>query len=82
MNEQNASNLVKHSDLGVKNLIKICLKIVQKVLKQPVECKLSKNFRGNISPDPPRPFLFLICFKIILPGKLRLEICQNLVHLP
>ena len=35
MYEQNASYLVQHSELGAKNLNKICLKFVQKVLKWP-----------------------------------------------
>ena len=37
MCEQNASSLVKHSKLGAKNLNKICPKIVQKVLKWPLQ---------------------------------------------
>ena len=37
MYKQNASYLVKHSDLGAKNLNKVCLKIVQKVLKWPLQ---------------------------------------------
>ena len=30
-------------------------------------CKFLKIFRGSLPPDPPQPFLFSICFEIILP---------------
>ena len=60
MYQQNASRLVKHSDLGAKNLNKICLKIVQKVLfaifsrrQCMLPWKISKIFQGSMFPDPP-----------------------------
>ena len=68
MCEQNASYLVKHSDLGAKNLNKICLKIGQKVLKWPLQYV---NFQKCFGAACPRtllePFLFSIYFKIIRP---------------
>ena len=70
MYEQNASDLVKYSDLDAKNLNKICLKIVQKVLKWPIQYE---NFPEAHAPRPPRTFFILNCFKIILPKKPTLE---------
>ena len=40
-------------------------------------CKFSKISGGNMPPDPPRAFLFSMCFKIILPEKLRLKYMPN-----
>ena len=75
MYEQNASCLVKHSDLGAKNL-KICLKIVQKVTKWPLQY-VSIQFQtcsGGACPQTPlKPFLFSTCFEIILPEKQRFK---------
>ena len=71
MNKQNASYLVKDSDLRAKNLNKICLKFVQKVLKWTLQYV---NFPGEHAPGPPRAFfLFSICFTIIMPEKNTLE---------
>ena len=56
MYEQNALHLVKHSDLGAKNLDKICLKIVQKVLKWPLQYV---NFLGEHAPGSPTTFFIL-----------------------
>ena len=53
MYEQNASYLVKHSNLGAKKLNKICLKIVQKVLKWPLEYENFQKFFGEHAPGPP-----------------------------
>ena len=70
MREQTASYLVKHSDLEAKNLNKICLKIVQKVLKWRLQYVNSQKFSGGACPRTPLElFLFSICFKIILPEK-------------
>ena len=52
-----------------KNLYKIYLKIVQKVLKWPLQyVNFQKIFLESMLPDPPRAF-FSICFKIILHEK-------------
>ena len=60
MYEQNASYLVQHSELRAKNLNKICLKLVQKVLKWPQQHeKILENFRGSMLPDPHTAFLIL-----------------------
>ena len=84
MYEQNASYLVKHSNLRAKNLNKICLKIVQKVPKWSLQyiCKFSKIFRGSIPRICLKPFLFSIRFKIILPQKTTLENVKIWCHLP
>ena len=64
MYEQNASYLVQHSELGAKNLNKICVKLVQKVLKWPQQ---HVKFPGERAPGPPTAFFLIsICFKIIL----------------
>ena len=44
MSEQNALYLVKHSDLEAKNFNKICVKIVQKVLKWPLQYVIFSKF--------------------------------------
>ena len=84
MYEQNVLYLVKHLDLGAKNLNKICLKIVQKVLKWPLQYVNFQEFSGRACPRTPlEPFLFSSCFKIIVAEKkLRTKKCQKLVHLP
>ena len=65
MFEQNASYLVKHSDLGAKNLHKICLKIVQEVLKLATTVsKFSKIFRSSTPPDPPYSLFILNMLQI------------------
>ena len=76
MYEQNALYLVAHSKLGAKNLNKICIKIVQKVPKWPLRYVI---FWGSMPSYPTQPFLFTRCFKIILPEKICLKICENLV---
>ena len=53
-------------DRKCTNLYKLCLKIIQKVLKWPLQYPLE-------------PFLFSICIKTILPKKIRLKITQILV---
>ena len=59
MYEQNASYLVKHSDLGAKNLNKICLKFVQKVLKWPLQYVNFQKFSGGAYPRTPlEPFFY------------------------
>ena len=87
MYEQNASYLVKHSDLGANNLNKICLRIVQKVLKWPLQYVNFQKFSGEayapyifadvfftkIAMTPLEPFLLSIFFKRILP----VNILQN-----
>ena len=40
----------EHSDLGAKNVNNICLKIVQKVLKWPLQYV---HFPGEYAPGPP-----------------------------
>ena len=81
MYKQNAY-LVKHSDLGAKNLNKICFSIVQKVLKWPLQYEIFKKFPGEQAPGLHYSlFLFPICFKIILPKKARLKIWQIWVPL-
>ena len=63
-----------------KNLNKSCVKIVQKVLEWPLQCVNFQAIFGGARPrTPPQPFLFSIWFKIILPEKIRLKICENLV---
>ena len=55
MCEQNASYLVKHSDLGAKNLNKI--KNCSKSAKMATTLyTFSKMFRASVPPDPPRSF--------------------------
>ena len=54
--------MVKHSKLGAQHLNKICMKIVQKVLKWPLQYR---NFQKIFEGEPPELFLFSICFKII-----------------
>ena len=79
MYEQNASYLVKHSDLGANNSNKICLKIVQKVLKWPLQYVNFQKFSKGACPRTPlEPFLFSMYFKIILPKKNMLENMSNL----
>ena len=65
MCEQNASYLAKHSELGSKNLNKICQKITQKALILAITaCKFSKIFRGSICPRTPlEHFLYLNQFQ-------------------
>ena len=50
--EQNASNLVKNSKLGTKNVNKICLKIVQKALKWPSQCTNFQKYSGGAVAAP------------------------------
>ena len=60
MYEQNALYLVKHSELGGKNLNKICLKIVQKVLKWPLQYVNFQKLSGGARPsDRPTAFFFI-----------------------
>ena len=74
MYEQNASYLVKHSDLGAKklkkNLPKNCSKISEIAT---TVCKFPKNFRESMLPDPKEPYFILGMLKIILPEKTALE---------
>ena len=57
MYEQNALYLVKHSDLGAKNLNKICVKIVQKILKWSLQCVNFQKISGGTRPRTPlEPF--------------------------
>ena len=75
MYKQNGSCLVKHSELGSKNLNKICPKIVQKVLKWPLHYVNFQNFfRGACTRTPLESFSFSIYFKTIRREKLRLNI--------
>ena len=57
MCEQNASHLAKLSELGSKNLNKICLKIIEKAVKWPLHRVNFRNFPGDHAPGPPRTFL-------------------------
>ena len=51
---------------------KICLKIVQKVLKLLLPCVNFQKFSEGVCPQtPPELFVFSIRFKIILPKKIR-----------
>ena len=59
MYEQNASYLVKHLELGAKNLNKICLKIIQKILKWPLQYVNFKKYSGEACPRTPRAFFIL-----------------------
>ena len=79
MYEQNALYLVKHSDLGAKNLNKICLKIVQKMLKWPLQCVNFQKFSGGAGPL--ETLLFSICLKNNSARK-RLKIWQIWVSPP
>ena len=83
MYEQNASYLVKHSDLGAKILNKFCLKIIQKVLKWSLQYVNFQKFSGGACPQISlEPFLFSIFFKMIrLEKKTRLKIWQVWVPL-
>ena len=58
MYEQNAY-LVKHSKLGAKNLNKICIKIVQKVLKWPLQYANFQKFSGGACPRTTLAFFIL-----------------------
>ena len=78
MCEEIVSYLVKHSDLGAKDLNKICVKIVQKLLRGSLQYVNFQKIFGSIIPDPLEPFLFSICFKIILHEKNKLENMANL----
>ena len=78
--EQNVSYLVKHSDLGAKNLNKICLKFVQKVLKWPLQFVQFQKFSGGTGPL--RAFFILNMLQNKSAGKkTTLKKCQNLVPL-
>ena len=67
--------LVKYSDFGAKYSHKICLKIIQKVLKWTLQYANFKKFSGEACPRTPlKPLLFSICFKMILPENIRLKI--------
>ena len=60
MCEQNASYLAKHLELGSKNLNKICLKIIEKALTQPLQRVNFRIFSGGACPRPHlEHFLFL-----------------------
>ena len=59
--------LVKHSTLGAKNMNKFCLKIVQKVLKWPLQHANFQNFSGVACPL--ESFLLLKLLKINSAGK-------------
>ena len=48
--EQNASYLAKHSELGSKNLYKICLIIIEKALKWPLKNVDFQKFSGGACP--------------------------------
>ena len=74
MYKQNASYLVKHSDLGANNLNKICPKIVQKLLKWPLQCE---NFPREHAPGPPRTFFYSQYASKILPEKSTLKNMAN-----
>ena len=58
MYEQNALYLVKHSDLWAKNFNKICVKIVQKVLKWPLQHVYFSKFSGGAHPRTPHSFFY------------------------
>ena len=69
----------KNLGLGAKSVNKICLKIVQKVLKWPLQYVNFQKFSGRACPRTPiKPFLFSILFKMILPEKNMLENMANL----
>ena len=65
MSEQNASYLVKDSELGGKKLHKISIKIVQKALKMATTvCNISKTFQESMPPDPLELLLLLNLLQI------------------
>ena len=79
MYEQNASYLVKHLELGAKNLNEICLRIVETVPKWPMQhVNFQKFFVVACPRTPLEPFLLSIFFKIVLPEKNTLENVANL----
>ena len=59
MYEQNATYLVKQSDLEAKKLNKISQKIVQKVLKWPLQYVNFQKFPVEHAPGLPRAFFIL-----------------------
>ena len=61
------------------NLPENCLKSIKMAT---TISKFSNFFRGSLPLNSLEPYLFSIRFKIILPEKMRLKICQNLVRLP
>ena len=67
--------------IRVKKFKQICLKITQKILKQPLQHANFQKFPGNMFPDPPRAFLVSqsasnwLCRK-----RIRLERCEK--HAP
>ena len=68
--EQSASYLVKHAKLGAKNMNKLCLKIVQKALKWPLQYANFQNFFGGAFPRfPIESFLVLKLLRINSGGK-------------
>ena len=72
MCEQNASYLAKHSELKSNNLNTICLKIIQKALKQLLQHVNFRKFsRGALPPNPLKVSSFSISFKLVLPKKIR-----------
>ena len=69
--------LVRFSELGAKNLNKICQKVVQKTLKWPLQYVNFQKFSGEAYPRTPlEPLLFLI---LILPKKICVKKCLNLM---
>ena len=67
MCEQNASYLWKYSESGSKSLNKICVKIIQKVLKQPLQHANFQKLSRGARPQPLwSPSSFSISFKLVL----------------
>ena len=71
---------MKHSELGAKNLQKICPKIVQKALKWPLlYVSFQKFFVGACPRIPLEPFFFRNLLVINSAGKNTLKNCQILM---
>ena len=71
MCDPNALYLVKDSESRSINSNKICLKIIQKALKKPLQQVNFQIFSGGHAPDPPfsppEPFLLRNQLKLFLP---------------
>ena len=69
----------KHSDLGAKIFKQNLPKNYSKSAKMATTVfKFSKIFRESMPPEPPKAFLFSVCFKMILHEKNTLENMANL----
>ena len=70
--------LSTHNRKCANKMHRIRWKIVQKALKWPLQQVNLKKFSWGVCPRTPQePFLFSICFKIVLPEKTTLENTSN-----